>query len=319
MSKQLHSITPGPLYRSATRALREILGAPAQRICLDAGLTCPTRDGSLGSRGCLYCDEEGALASHALPQIGIREQIHGAIARRAERGAREECYIAYLQAHTNTYASPGELKEIYGAALEHPAVKALAIGTRPDCLPDETLDILEEFSGRTCLWIEMGLQSSRNETLAAMERGHTVECFQDAAQRLRRRQIRFCAHLIFGLPGDSRGDMLRAIEQVNEAGAWAIKIHNLYIDRLSALAAPWREGKVKIMEREEYADLLCDALARLAPEIIVMRLVGEAPRGRLLAPQWCADKNSVLRGLELKMRARQMSQGCLYEPHGQEM
>jgi hypothetical protein len=203
-----------------------------------------------------------------------------------------------------------DLRAIYEEGLSDPRVVAMAIGTRPDCLPEPVLDVLSEFGRRTFLWVEIGLQSIRNATLAAVGRGHTVEQFIAASQRLKASGIRFCAHVIFGLPGDSRDDMLAAADLLNRLGAWGVKMHNLYIDKHSPLAEPYLRGEIPILSREEYLDLAVDFLARLSPEILIHRLVGETHPNRLLAPAWSADKTSFLNALDRTITERGLFQGC---------
>lgn len=310
MSKEVHHIFPGgKRYAALAPALRAILGGPVRRIGLDAGFTCPTRDGSLGTGGCLYCDAGGARASYAQPELPVHEQLRRGIERTRRRDP-DARFIAYFQAFTNTYAPPAELRRVYEEGLSDPAVAALAIGTRPDCLSEEVLDVLAEFAPRTFLWVEMGLQSTRNDTLHRVRRGHTVEQFVDAAQRLRHRNLRYCAHVIFGLPGDRPEDMVRSADLLNELGAWGVKIHNLYIDREAPIAENWRRGDVPLLSRDEYIDLLIEFLSRLSPQILIHRLLGEAPRERLLAPEWSADKQAFLRELDRRMDEMDAFQGA---------
>jgi hypothetical protein len=288
-----------------------------RRIPIHAGFTCPTRDGTLGTRGCLYCDAGGSRAARARPALPIREQIAKGIEpiARREPSAR---FIAYFQAFTNTYAPPEQLRATYEEALGDNRVAALAIGTRPDCLSEPVLDVLEALSRRTYLWVEVGLQSACDATLRAVGRGHTVAQFAEAVERLRRRSLRFLAHVILGLPGDSRGDMMRSAELLNSVGAWGVKIHNLYINRESPIAEAWERGEIPVLGEDEYLDLLVEYLTRLSPAILVHRLVGETPRERLLAPQWCADKQTFLRELDRRFEQLGTWQGRQSGPPGKD-
>ena len=300
----------GKRYRGLGPALREIFGERLQRIPISAGFTCPTRDGTVGHGGCLFCDAGGAGAEFAQTGLPVREQVAHGIAQALKGRIGAQKFVAYFQAFTNTYAEPERLRALYEAGLSDPRVVALAIGTRPDCLPEAVLDVLEEFSARTFLWVEIGLQSTRNETLRAFGRGHTVEAFVDAAERLRRRGIRFLGHVILGLPGDTAEDMLAGADLLSRAGAWGVKIHNLYVDAHSPLAERYRRGEIPLMDRAEYLDRVVRFLERLDPAIVVHRVLGQAPRNRLLAPRWCLDRDPFLLDLDRLLEERQTHQGA---------
>lgn len=315
------SFPGGKRYAAAGPALRQIFGGRVQRIALDGGFTCPTRDGSLGNAGCLYCDADGARARHLDPVLPVAEQLqrgvatagqimaHGKQINLAANASPITRFIAYFQAYTNTYAPPAELRRIYEQSLSDERVVGMAISTRPDCLSESVLDVLEEFSRRTFLWVEVGIQSKRNATLAAIERGHDVEAYIDAASRLRARGIRFCAHLIFGLPGDSPEDMMGAAELLNETHAWGVKVHNLYVDKHSRLAKIFEEGKLRLLERREYLDLLIEFLARLSPGILIHRFLGSLSPDRLLAPAWSSQKTQMLNDLDRLLKEGTAWQG----------
>ncbi|MFP4581689.1 MAG: TIGR01212 family radical SAM protein [Candidatus Sumerlaeia bacterium] len=307
----------GKPWHALGPALREIFGGRTRRIPLDAGFTCPNRDGSIATGGCRYCDAEGARAQFVQPELPVREQWTSGLERSLKRDPRTTRFIAYFQAYTNTYAPPEILRETYGAIAEslpdhlreEAELSAIAIGTRPDCLNEAVLDVLEELAADHYLWIEMGLQSMRNASLEAMNRGHSVEQFIDAAKRLNARKIRWVGHVIFGLPGDSRNDMLASAPLMNELQAWGVKLHNLYIDKHSQLAYDYKHSKIRILDRDEYLDLLVDYLSRLNPEILIHRLMGEAPRDRLIAPAWSLKKSEFLNALEHYMVEKDVWQG----------
>jgi len=290
--------------------LRRRFGGPVARLPVDAGFTCPTRDGTLATGGCLYCDAGGARAAHAEPAVPVARQIALGIERNRAGSRPAEHFIAYFQAFTNTYAAPATLERLYSEALDDPRVAALAIGTRPDCLPDDALDVIERIARRTFLWLEVGVQSASDEALRRVGRGHDAAAFADAARRLRERGIRFSAHVIFGLPGDDPSRAPEAAAQLlNAAGVWAVKAHNLYIDAGSALAEAWRRGEVEPPSRETYMEMTIAFLRHLDERILVDRLVGQAPAARLLAPSWCAGKSAFLQDLEREMRRRGVRQG----------
>lgn len=308
-------------YHALGPALRGIFGGRARRVPLDAGFTCPNRDGALGTGGCLYCDEEGARAAQVPPAKEVGVQLREGIERIRRSSDTTSRFIAYLQSYTNTYA-PAEkgrldgpwqvalLRDLFDQATSHPDVVALAIGTRPDCLPEVVLDVLEAKSREIFLWVEMGLQSIRDATLADMHRGHDAACFLDAARRLRARSLRFVGHVIFGLPGDTEADMLAAADWLNRAEAWGVKIHHLFIDRRSPLAAQYAAEPFPLLSREQHVDLVAGFLARLRPDIVVHRLMGQTPEPYLVGPEWTQDKNGFLRALEKKMETKDIRQGC---------
>jgi radical SAM protein (TIGR01212 family) len=322
----------GRRYRALAPELRALFGGPVWRVPLDAGFSCPTRDGAVGRGGCRYCDAGGARSAAVEPALPVAEQLARGIARlqggrpggergiarlRAKRmeGAR---FIAYLQAFTNTYASPERLERVYAEALGDPRVVALAVATRPDCLSEPVLDVLERVARRTFLWVEVGLQSTSDVALAEARRGHDVTAFADAARRLRARGIRFVTHLIFGLPGDTPAGMLAAGPLLGHLGTWGVKVHQLYVDRDARWAEEWREGRLPTLSREDYVKLVAGFLERLPGDVVIHRLMGEAPRERLLAPDWCADKSAFLRALDEAMAKRETWQGRLWRGEAEE-
>ena len=307
-------VDPFGIKSGGHKVENRLFGGKVRRIALDAGFTCPVRDGSRGTGGCLYCDAVGARARYVQPELSVREQLALGIAGCVERNLEAERFVAYFQAYTNTYAPAKQLRALYEEGLSDSRVVGMAIATRPDCLPDDVLDVLEEFSQRTFLWVEIGLQSSRDTTLQAMKRGHSVEEFVQAAERLRARGIRFCSHVILGLPGDTPEDFWAAARILNESGAWGAKIHNLYIDRDAPLAREWEAGRVSLMTLEEYAEAVAEFLAWLSPHILIHRLAGEAPRGRLLAPKWAGHKRAFLRRLDQLLKERDLYQGKYSHP-----
>lgn len=308
----------GRRYRALSPELRALFGGPVWRVPLDAGFSCPTRDGAAGTGGCRYCDAGGARSAAVEPALPVAEQLARGIARLRGRGGEGARFIAYLQAFTNTYAPPERLERVYAEALGDSRVAALAVATRPDCLSEPVLDVLERVARRTFLWVEVGLQSTSDVALAEARRGHDVAAFADAARRLRARGIRFVTHLIFGLPGDTPAGMLAAGPLLGHLGTWGVKVHQLYVDREAAWAEEWRGGRLPMLLREEYVDLVVGFLERLPGEVVVHRLMGEAPRERLLAPGWCADKPAFLRALDDAMAARATWQGRLWRSESEE-
>ena len=295
-------------YRSFNRYLREIFGCRVQKIPLDAGFTCPNRDGKVGFGGCIYCGSRGSGTGAYKNRIPLGEQIRAGI----EGGKRRfgECkFIAYFQAFTNTYALLERLKSLYDEALRHQEIVGLSIGTRPDCAPDEVLDLLEEYARRCHLWVEYGLQSAHDHTLELINRGHNVAQFVDSVERTKGRGINICAHTILGLPGETKEEMMATADLVASLELEGIKIHSLYVLKETKLAEMYQRGEFRLLELDEYVSLVCDFLERLPPDMVIQRLTGEAPRDLLVAPPWSPEKMAVLGKIDAELERRGSYQG----------
>ncbi len=302
-------------YNSFSRHLREKFGCRVHRVAVDAGFTCPVRNGTKGKEGCLYCDEAGARAAYCEPQLPIPEQVRQGIAIMRRRFKAEK-FIIYFQPYTNTYAPVDKLKQIYDAALDvDENIIGLAIGTRPDCVSDEVLDLLVQYNTKYYLWIEYGLQSASNETLKRINRGHSVEDFINVVQKTHQRGIRVCAHVILGLPGEKPEEMLASADLINQLKIEGVKIHSLYISRGAPLAKLYEEGKIGVITLEEYIQIVCDYLEHLSPEVLIHRLVGEARIGDLIAPLWCSNKTQVLNLINQELASRNSFQGSKFSHH----
>ncbi len=288
--------------------LRRRLGFRVRRISLDAGFTCPNVDGSVAIGGCTFCDNRSFSPSRRLGRRAIAEQVRQGIQRLS---GRYECehFMAYFQPATNTYAPVDRLRQVYEEALAHPQVVALAVGTRPDCVPDEVLDLLSELAERTYLCVEYGMQTMHDRSLDWMNRGHHHEAFLDAVARSRNRGFEITAHVILGLPGETREDMLATADELTRVGIDAVKIHNLYAVRNTRLAGQVATGEVQLMERDEYIGTLVDFLERLPPDVVVDRISGDAPPEYLIGPAWCQDRPGVRSALEAEFLRRDTWQG----------
>ncbi|MBX7245691.1 MAG: TIGR01212 family radical SAM protein [Candidatus Sumerlaeaceae bacterium] len=295
-------------YRPFHDWLLKRFGERVFKICLDAGFTCPNRDGSKASGGCTFCDLAGSGARHIETSLGIRHQVQQQI-QTARRRYRAEKFIAYFQAFTNTYAPVRVLKDIYDAAFCDPNVVGLSIGTRGDCVTDEVCELIAGYKSRGPVWLELGLQSVNQSTLDRINRAERVEDFVEACESARKAGVDVVAHLIFGLPGDTREDCLKGVRLVNECGCRGIKIHNLYIDANAPMAEEWQRGEIQMIEREEYISWVCDALEILDPGVLVHRLTGEASPKLHLAPQWSREKVHLLRDIERELERRGSYQG----------
>lgn len=300
-------------YRPFSRYLREIFGCRVQKIPLDAGFTCPNRDGRVGLGGCIYCGPRGSGTGAYENGVPLGEQIRAAI----ESGKRRfgKCkFIAYFQAFTNTYAPPERLKSLYDEALRHQEVVGLSIGTRPDCAPDEVLELLEEYARRCHFWVEYGLQSAHDYTLELINRGHDIAQFVDAVERTKGRGINICAHIILGLPGETKEEMMATADLVASLELEGIKIHSLYVLKGTKLAEIYQRGEFRLLELEEYVSLVCDFLERLPPDMVIQRLTGEAPGDLLVAPRWSREKMAVLGKIDTELEQRGSYQGIEWRP-----
>ena len=247
-------------YRDLNTALRERFGYRVQKISLDAGLTCPNRDGTVGVGGCIYCNVRGS-GTGLSQSCSITQQLARG-KERLHRRYKASKFIAYFQSFSNTYAPLDELKHLYLEALAVEDVVGLAIGTRPDCVPDDVLDILTDLNRRTYLWMEYGLQSIHDRSLGLINRGHNVAAFVDAVERTRQRGLAICVHVILGLPGENKEDMLATAQALAGLDIQGVKIHLLYVIHGTPLANLYQRGAYHCLSREEYVDIVCDFLSR---------------------------------------------------------
>ncbi len=297
-------------YRSYRDYLTGLFGEKVRKVMIDAGFTCPNRDGAKGAGGCTFCDVAGSGSSLIVSGLSVKEQVHHAIEQMQREHVKK--FIAYFQAFTNTYAPVEKLRELYSAAIDHPDIVGLAIGTRPDCLSDAVLDLLQEFQQKTHVWIEYGLQSRHNSTLQRLNRGHTAEEFEDSVLRTKERGLLVTAHLILGLPHETPAMMMESAQLVIDLNPHGIKIHNLYLEEGMALTEEWRRGEFQMMEKRDYIYLVCDILEKLPPEMIVERLCGEPDPRRAIAPDWALQKAALLQELERELERRDSWQGKFY-------
>ncbi len=297
--------------------LRDRFGSRMYKVSLDAGFSCPNADGTKAKGGCIYCDNRSFSPIARHPERGsLRGQIEVGASRLIERYGPVR-FLAYFQAATNTYAPVEQLRLLYDEALSHPNVEGLIIGTRPDCVPDPVLDLLEEYARTTYVSLELGLQSLSDEVLRWSNRAHTVDCFFDAMERARGRGIDLCAHVILGFPQE-KGDVgLKMGEALGGIGLSGIKIHNLHVVRDTPLATLYQRGALPLPSIFEYASRAADVLERIEPSVAVQRLSGDAPGDWLVAPDWCRHKQLVLQAIEKELLYRDSWQGkfCRAEVH----
>ncbi|HHV64688.1 MAG TPA: TIGR01212 family radical SAM protein [Peptococcaceae bacterium] len=300
-------------YTTLNEYLRKIFGEKVIKVSLDAGLSCPNRDGTLSSGGCIFCSEKGSGDFAGDRSLTIKEQFAQVRARTIKKWPQAK-YIAYFQSFSGTYGSAAYLRNLYLEALEQEGVVGLSISTRPDCLPEEILTVLDELNKKTYLWVELGLQSIHAKTLSWMNRGHDFQCFVDALQRLRQRNIRVCAHIILGLPCETRQEMLATAQKLAELPIQGVKIHSLHILKGTPLAYIYAREKFQLLTMEEYIELVADILEILPKDIIIHRLMGDGPSADVIAPRWTCRKWEVLNGIDREMARRGSYQGCRYRP-----
>ena len=291
----------GKRYNSFNRVLRDRFDARVYKIGLRLDFTCPNRDGKVAVGGCIYCNNASHTPGDYRPRTSVTAQLEqGALA--IQKRHRAEKFIAYFQSYTNTYDASAKLEKLYREALAFPGTVGLSIATRPDCLPEDTLDLLAELSKQTYLWLELGLESMYDRTLAWVNRGHGLSDFVDAVKRAKKRELRVCTHLILGFPGETRDEMLATSDLLNRLGIDGVKLHNLHVIKNTPLERLYQQGQVPLFSRDEYVELVVDFLERLSPDIIAHRLSGETYRAITVAPQWSIDKigvhNAIFKSLE---------------------
>ncbi len=297
-----------PRYRAFSRFLREKFAAKVYRVTIDAGFTCPNVDGTLAVGGCVYCDNRSFSPNRRLPRTTLREQVERGVQILSQRyGAKQ--FLAYFQAATNTYAPVDKLRRWYDEALAHPQIVGLAVGTRPDCVSDDVLNLLQSYARRMYVCLELGLQTIHDRSLDWMNRGHHYDAFVDAVRRAQGRGLDLCAHVILGLPGESHADMLATADALAALPVHAVKIHNLHVVRDTPMERMYHEGSVRMLEFSEYVSLVCDFLERLPPTMVIHRLSGEAPPDYLVAPLWCLDKPALLAAIHAELARRDSWQG----------
>lgn len=303
----------GKPYHSFDYMLKERFGEKIYKVALNGGMTCPNRDGTLGNRGCIFCSAGGSGDFAGNRQDSITQQIEKqASSIRQKRGVAK--FIAYFQAYTNTYAPVDYLRKIYTEAISHPDIVAVSIGTRPDCLDKDILQLLDELNQKKPVWVELGLQTVHETTAQYIRRGYPLSCFEQAVSELRKRNLDVIVHTILGLPGENRNDILSTIEYLNHQDIQGIKLQLLHVLKGTDLADDYLAGKFQVYTMEEYLDLVIDCLEHLNPEIVIHRLTGDGPKDLLIAPLWSSAKRTVLNTLHRKCKLQHSFQGKKYKP-----
>lgn len=288
--------------------LRGLFGCRVQKISVDAGLTCPNRDGRLSTGGCVYCNERGSgTGAHARGK-SITEQIIESKVRLAHRYKAKK-FIAYFQSFSNTYAPLKRLEHLYGEALAVEDVVGLSIGTRPDCIDESIVNLLEGYTEKYLIWVEYGLQSAVDATLSRINRGHDTACFRKAVEVTKNRGINICAHVILGLPGENRHHMMETADFIADLGIDGVKIHLMYVIRRTPLEKWFRAGTYACLDQREYVELVCDFLERLPARMIIQRLTGDPHPEELVAPDWSLRKTETLNMIHKTLVKRDSWQG----------
>lgn len=291
--------------------LKQHFGGRVNKISIDAGFGCPNRQGGRDAHGCLFCEPGGSGAVGLKRNTSIAEQLAHSM-EIMRRKYRAKYFIAYFQPFSNTFAPVDHLRDCYDQALAVDDVVGLAVGTRPDCLPPETLDLLAEYEQKTYFWLELGLQTIHDQSLNYLQRGHDYQCFLDAYRQAKERGIKVCVHLILGLPGESRDDILATADEMARLKVDGVKLHLLHVLEGTPLGELYKQGQVPIFEMQEYVELVVDVIERLPPETLIQRLTGDGPRHILLAPLWSMNKWEVLNAIDDELLRRGSVQGDKY-------
>ena len=296
------------LYKTFSSCLKEKFGLPVYKIGLDAGFSCPHRSNNRNKGGCTYCNPSSFSPRSADPSLSISDQIKSGI-KSLQKRYKTEKFIAYFQTHTNTLAPVEKLRRIYQEALIFKEIVGISIGTRPDCLPDKTLDLIQEISQKTFLMMELGLESANDRTLTKINRNHKVEDFTIAIDKFKKRSIHTCAHIILGLPGENLSDMRKTANYLSSVSVNGVKIHHFHVVKGTKIEKEYYEGKIKTMTFEEYKPIVIKFIENLAPEIIIHRLVADCPDELLIAPKWNLRKSQILKSINDEMMRMNSWQG----------
>ena len=300
-------------YNDLNTYYRNLFGCRVQKISLDAGLTCPTRDGEISTGGCIYCNKWGSGTGTHAKGISITNQLLLGKKTLFKRYKAKK-FIAYFQSFSNTYASTDKLKGLYEEALSVEDVVGLSIGTRPDCVDESTLDLLENHARNYLIWVEYGLQSAHDTTLKLINRGHDFRCFKKTVAATQKRcGLKICTHIILGLPDEDKNQMLETAKQLALLGIDGIKIHLLYVIEGTKLEKLYRQGGYKCLGQQEYVDLVCDFLERLPSNMVIQRLTGDPHPEELVAPKWALNKSQTLNMIKDRLAARDTWQGKLVD------
>lgn len=283
-------------YYSFNRYLRNRFGCKVYKISINGGFTCPNRDGTCGTRGCIFCSAGGSGDFAEDPRLSVTQQIEKGKAR-VQNKIKSGKYIAYFQAFTNTYAPVEVLRKKFTEAIEHPDIVMLSVATRPDCLPDDVIDLLAQLNTIKPVSVELGLQTIHQKSADYIRRGYNLACFDNAVCRLKEAGLEVVCHIILGLPGESKSDMLQSVDYACKSGINGIKLQLLHVLKYTDLEKEYRAGKFKTLTFEEYLDIIKSCVKIIPKEIVIHRLTGDGAKKDLIAPLWSADKKKVLNAI----------------------
>lgn len=302
-------------YHSLDYCLKETFGQKVYKLALDGQMTCPNRDGTLGHSGCIFCSEGGSgdfAAKSARGRVSVSQQIKDAkllVQGKIKNGK----YIAYFQSYTNTYAPVSYLRQLFTEAINHPDIAALSIATRPDCLPEEVLELLAELNRQKPVWVELGLQTIHPSTASLIRRGYPLPCFDTAYRNLKARGLTVIVHVILGLPHETKEMMLQTIDYLGKLHVDGIKLQLLHVLEGTDLAVSYRHEEFNTLTMEEYIDLLISCIEHLPPGTVIHRISGDGPKSLLIAPLWSGNKRLVLNTIHQEMKRRGAYQGRLWK------
>lgn len=299
-------------YNQFSAYLKNRFGAKVYKITIDAGFSCPNRDGTISSGGCIFCDDTGSFSQAHSNLLSIENQVLQGVETLSKRFKAEK-FMSYFQAYTNTYKPVGELEKIYKSSLNHPDVVGLSIGTRPDCVDNDKLSLISDISQDYYTWIEYGLQSSHDKTLKRINRGHDFECFLKAYEQTKEKGINVCVHVIFGL-WETREEILQTAQKLAQLKVDGVKIHMLCALQNTKLAQMYENKEIDFMSEDEYVNLVCDFLEILPPETTIHRLAGNGFKQTLIAPRWLGAKLDCLNKIDREFLRRNTFQGCKKYP-----
>ncbi|HBJ78448.1 MULTISPECIES: TIGR01212 family radical SAM protein [Fusobacterium] len=295
-------------YNSLDNYFKNTFGEKIYKVSLDGGFTCPNRDGTLSTKGCIFCSESGSGDFAGSRRLSINEQIEEQL-KLIENKFPSGKVIAYFQNFTNTYADIDYLRKIYYEALSHPRVIGLAIATRPDCLGENIIELLSEINNKYFLWVELGLQTINEEVAKIINRQYSLKTYEEAAEKLKSRNIKFVTHIIIGLPGEKENDSLDTALFSEKCGTWGIKIHLLHIIKNTKLETLYKKNELKIQKKDEYVKKVVKILQNISYNIVIHRLTGDGNRDTLIAPLWSLNKRDVLNSIEKEMKMENIYQG----------
>jgi radical SAM protein (TIGR01212 family) len=288
--------------------MKKIFGEKSIKLSIDGNFTCPNRDGTIGNSGCIFCSERGSGDFNSDKAKSITEQIEEQKTIMSKKW-KSSTYIAYFQNYTNTYDTVENLRKKFYEALSCENIKGLAIATRPDCIDSQILELLEELNSKTFLWVELGLQSINDKTADFLRRGYELPQFDKTYEQLKTKNIRTVVHLIFGIPGESKEDMLESVKYISTKNIWGVKLHMLHVLKNTDLAQYYEKTQFKLLTEEEYVKIICDALELLGPDTVIHRLTGDGKKSDLIEPVWSLHKLKVLSDIDKELKFRQSCQG----------